>query len=288
MKIKLVFYMKKIVGFLILNFVFCVLCLAQEKTRDENIDDILIPTDIYIYVDVMPQFPGGDAAMLKYLRSNIRYQAQALDSNIKEKVVVEFVVDTDGSLINVKVINNGGYGLSEEAIRVVRSMPKWIPGKQNGKKVRVSYKLPIKFTLKKESPPESSVKEEQQIIAADTSNKKTNSTYTESFPEFPAGDLALMAFLKDSLRFPAEAIKNKVEGIVKVTFVINKNGEIIAPAIKQGLGYGCDEEAMRLIKSMPNWKPAMQNGKPVRIQYTIPVKFSYEYYKMKNPKRKKK
>jgi len=95
----------------------------------------------------MPEFPGGMAALMKYLAENIKYPSLAKESGIQGRVFINFVVEPDGAISNVKVLRGIGGGCDEEAVRVVERMPKWSPGKQRGKPVRVSYNLPVKFTL---------------------------------------------------------------------------------------------------------------------------------------------
>ena len=103
---------------------------------------------IFTIVENMPSFPGGEAKLFEYLGKNIKYPAMAKDAGIQGIVYVNFVVYEDGSIKDVKVLRGIGGGCDEEALRVVKSMPKWTPGKQRGKAVRVSYNLPIRFTLK--------------------------------------------------------------------------------------------------------------------------------------------
>ena len=103
-------------------------------------------------VEEMPQFPGGDAALNKFLSDSIRYPKLARESNIEGLVVVQFIVDADGKITNVHTLRDLGGGCGEEAIRVVLSMPQWRPGKQNGKPVAVQFNLPIHFALGNDSP----------------------------------------------------------------------------------------------------------------------------------------
>jgi len=102
---------------------------------------------IFTVVESMPEFPGGMAALMKYLAENIKYPSLAKESGIQGRVFINFVVEPDGSISNVKVLRGIGGGCDEEAVRVVENMPKWKPGMQRGKPVRVSYNLPVKFTL---------------------------------------------------------------------------------------------------------------------------------------------
>ena len=111
-------------------------------------EEEVVEEEIFTIVEKMPEFPGGTEKLFKYLGQNIEYPPMAKDAGIKGKVYVTFVVDKDGSITDVKVLRGIGGGCDEEAIRVVKGMPKWNPGKQRGKSVRVQYNLPINFILK--------------------------------------------------------------------------------------------------------------------------------------------
>ncbi|WP_162053622.1 energy transducer TonB [Pontibacter pamirensis] len=102
----------------------------------------------YTYVEQMPTFPGGETEMLRYLGKNIRYPAAAQRAGIEGIVVLSFVVSRTGEISEIEVIKKLGGGTDEEAVRVVKSMPKWTPGKQNGRTVPVRYTLPVRYTIK--------------------------------------------------------------------------------------------------------------------------------------------
>ena len=97
--------------------------------------------------EVMPQFPGGDQAMMKFVSENVQYPEEAKEKEISGRVLVGFIVEKDGSVNEVKIVRGIGGGCDEEAVRVVKAMPKWKPGKEKGKPVRVSYMMPIFFKL---------------------------------------------------------------------------------------------------------------------------------------------
>jgi protein TonB len=103
--------------------------------------------EIFQIVEEMPAYPGGDQKLMEYVAKNIKYPQIARETGIQGRVFVGFVVEPDGSVSNVKVLRGIGGGCDEEAMRVVKSMPKWKPGKQRGKAVRVSYMLPVNFKL---------------------------------------------------------------------------------------------------------------------------------------------
>ncbi|WP_276498810.1 energy transducer TonB [Pontibacter litorisediminis] len=102
----------------------------------------------YVHVDQMPQFKGGTGDLMQYLSRKLRYPAQAQSNGIEGTVVVTFVVGTTGEITDVKVLKGLGFGTEEEATRVVKNMPKWEPGRQNGRAVPVRYTLPIRFKMK--------------------------------------------------------------------------------------------------------------------------------------------
>ena len=102
---------------------------------------------VFDVVEVMPQYPGGQIAMLQYLMKNIKYPEQAMKEGIQGRVTVRFIVEKDGSISDVKPVLSVHPLLNKEAVRVVKSMPKWSPGKHNGKPVRVRFNLPVMFKL---------------------------------------------------------------------------------------------------------------------------------------------
>lgn len=103
--------------------------------------------EIFTVVEDAPAYPGGDEARIRFLQENIKYPQMARESGIQGTVYVTFVVERNGSVTDVRVLRGIGGGCDEEAIRVIQAMPRWNPGKQRGKPVRVQFNMPIKFTL---------------------------------------------------------------------------------------------------------------------------------------------
>lgn len=118
--------------------------LAAELHKEAEAED---PNKIYDKVEVMPEYPGGAVAFMRYLAQNVKYPTVAQENGTQGIVVVQFVVDADGSVTNAHVTTSVDPYLDEEALRVIKSMPRWTPGKLNGKPVRVKYTTPIKFRL---------------------------------------------------------------------------------------------------------------------------------------------
>ena len=106
-----------------------------------------VENKVFDVVEQMPSFPGGQGALMQYLANNIKYPVVAQENGVQGRVVVSFVVERDGSITDVQVVRSVDPSLDREAQRVVRSMPKWIPGKQNGQAVRVKYNVPVSFRL---------------------------------------------------------------------------------------------------------------------------------------------
>ena len=103
---------------------------------------------VFVVVETMPEFPGGQQALFKYLSENVKYPVIAQENGIQGRVICQFVVNKDGSIVDVEVVRSGGdASLDKEAVRVIKSMPKWKPGKQRGKAVRVKYTVPVNFRL---------------------------------------------------------------------------------------------------------------------------------------------
>lgn len=113
---------------------------APEEEEEEEV--------IFVVVESMPEFPGGQQALFKYINENVKYPVIAQENGIQGRVICQFVVNKDGSIVDIEVVRSGGDpSLDKEAVRVVKSMPKWKPGKQRGKPVRVKFTLPVNFKL---------------------------------------------------------------------------------------------------------------------------------------------
>ena len=131
------------------------------NTEDDKNEEIIIAAPVeapveeeeeeevvFVVVETMPEFPGGQQALFKYLSDNVKYPVIAQENGIQGRVICQFVVNKDGAIVDVEVVRSGGDpSLDKEAVRVIKSMPKWKPGKQRGKAVRVKYTVPVNFKL---------------------------------------------------------------------------------------------------------------------------------------------
>ena len=125
--------------------------LAQQpdSLRMDTIEEVVEQELFGMIPETMPSFRGGEQKLFEFIGKNVVYPPEAIDAGIEGKVFVEFYIEKDGTVCDAKVLRGIGYGCDEEALRVIGLMPKWSPGKQRGKAVRVRYTLPINFKLSK-------------------------------------------------------------------------------------------------------------------------------------------
>lgn len=114
---------------------------------EEEEEEIIEDEEIFVVVETMPSFPGGMNKLMEYLQNNLRYPQLAKELNIQGRVFLTFVIEKDGSVTDIKLLRGIGGGCDEEAIRVVNNMPKWTPGSQRNRPVRVQFNLPVNFRL---------------------------------------------------------------------------------------------------------------------------------------------
>lgn len=222
----------------------------SSKSREMN-------EQVFTVVEKMPSFPGGDAELLKYIATNIKYPKESQDNGEQGRVICSFIVGRDGSVNNPEVLRGVTPLLNEEAVRVINTMPRWNPGMQRGKAVAVKYTVPITFRLK--SPVEEA--------------KEETLTVVDVMPQYPGGDRELLKFIAQSIKYPTDAQEAGVQGRVICSFVVDKKGNIVEPKIIRGIDPSSDAEALRVIGMMPRWTPGRQDGKAVRVLYTVPITF---------------
>lgn len=222
----------------------------SSKSREMN-------EQVFTVVEKMPSFPGGDAELLKYIATNIKYPKESQDNGEQGRVICSFIVGRDGSVNNPEVLRGVTPLLNEEAVRVINTMPRWNPGMQRGKAVAVKYTVPITFRLK--SP----------VVET----KEETLTVVDVMPQYPGGDHELLKFIAQSIKYPTDAQEAGVQGRVICSFVVDKKGNIVEPKIIRGIDPSLDAEALRVIGMMPRWTPGRQDGKAVRVLYTVPITF---------------
>ncbi|MDD2952735.1 MAG: TonB family protein [Parabacteroides sp.] len=216
-----------------------------------------IGEQVFTVVEKMPRFPGGDAELLKYIARNIKYPEESQERGEEGRVICSFIVGRDGSISNPEVLRGVTPALNEEAVRVINTMPVWNPGTQRGKPVAVKYTVPITFRLQRQAE-----KPQEQTL-----------TVVDVMPQYPGGDRELLKFIAQSVKYPVDAQQAGVQGRVICSFVVDKEGNIVEPKVVRGIDSSLDAEALRVIGTMPRWTPGRQDGKVVRVLYTVPITF---------------
>jgi TonB family protein len=210
--------------------------------------------DIYTQVEEMPEFPGGFSSIRKFLAENLQYPEKAKEEGIEGKVFVSFIVSDKGKVTDVKIERGVNEELDTEALRIVKLLPDWSPGVENGKQVNVKFTIPIVFAL-------GNLDKEVFFIV-------------EEMPEFDGGIDGMRDYIRKNIMYPAEARDANITGKALVNFVVDKTGKVTQVKIKKGTGNKLlDKEAIRVVESMPDWKPGSQRGQKVNVQFAIPIEF---------------
>ncbi|GAB2986417.1 M56 family metallopeptidase [Mucilaginibacter puniceus] len=231
---------------------------VQSTFRDTSKDD-----RIFTVLEIQPKFPGGTQNFLQYMAANIRYPADDRKNNVTGRVVLQFVVEKDGSLTNIKVVRSPSAAMGQEAVRVLSNSPKWEPGKQGGSAVRAQFTIPVNFTLDKK-------------IDDDYSKVQYNKIYdaVDIMPYPKGGTKTFLEYLKQNLKYPEADKNNKVEGRVTTQLVVEADGRLTNIKVLKSPTTSMANEAVRVLKNAPKWNPAIQKGRKIRLQYTVPINFS--------------
>jgi len=222
------------------------ICQAQPVTVDSVQNH-----PVYSFVEKMPEYPGGQNELMQFLQANLQYPDSARHLDIEGKVVAHFIVNEDGSISDASILHHLGYGCDEEVLRVIALMPRWTPGQQNGTPVKVYFTLPVTFKLEEADPTRPNI----------------------TTPSYPGGDSLLHAFTQKNLVYPKDAKKKKIEGQVVLSFDVDMEGKAQNVVTYKSLGYGCDEEAQRILNLIPHWNPGTKNSKPITMPYYMDVEF---------------
>jgi TonB family protein len=206
-----------------------------------------------------PTFQGGDLNKFKkWVQDNLKYPAKAKEKNISGKVYVQYVVSNTGDVVDVKVVRSVDPLLDEEAMRVVKSSPKWEPASSKGVKVKIQFTMPILFANDQQKPAQTNEKAPGKV---------------DQMPVFPGGEKAFGEFIGKEVKYPEDAKKAGINGKVFIKFVVNKEGNVVNSTIARGVSPSLDNEALRVINKMPKWTPGKQGGKDVDVELTVPIAF---------------
>ena len=252
---------------------------TQAEAHDEAIRETgETEDDPFLIAETMPLFPmqeGGNPGygdlntFRAWVQKNIKYPAEAFRNGEQGRVVLSFVVEKDGSVSNIQILQTPGKAFSEETRRVVAASPKWKPGEQRGEKVRVRYTLPVDFRI--------------TATAQDTKTSENKGSGEEPFlvvdtpPQFNGGDIGeFRRWVQMNVKYPAEALGKNIYGKVLVTFVIEKDGSVGNAEIFKSPDKSLADEVLRVIGKSPKWTPGKQRGEAVRVKFGMPVDFAVQ------------
>ena len=253
---------------------------TQAEAHDEAIRETGETEDDqpFLIAETRPLFPmqeGGNPGygdlntFRAWVQKNIKYPAEAFRNGEQGRVVLSFVVEKDGSVSNIQILQTPGKAFSEETRRVVAASPKWKPGEQRGEKVRVRYTLPVDFRI--------------TATAQDTKTSENKGSGEEPFlvvdtpPQFNGGDIGeFRRWVQMNVKYPAEAPGKNIYGKVLVTFVIEKDGSVGNAEIFKSPDKSLADEVLRVIGKSPKWTPGKQRGEAVRVKFGMPVDFAVQ------------
>ncbi|WP_426061372.1 energy transducer TonB [Hymenobacter sp. B1770] len=236
-------------------------------------------TEVYDSV-AQPAVPlGGTEKYARFLGENQRYPASAMQKGIQGTVKVSFIVEKTGTVNEVKVETPVSPELDAEAIRLIKSGPKWTPAKHRNQVVRQRIYVPVSFVM---SPGSETVKlpaKDRPITtsAADIAASVNPDRPAVVAPDKPTqpvgGPQAFFDWVEKNQQYPLLARQRKIQGKVMVEFMVQADGSLTDARVIKKMGSGLDEEALRLIKAAPKWEPATFQGKPLKQKMVLPVLF---------------
>ena len=205
-----------------------------------------------------PTFKGqGHESFNDWLRWQIKYPEDAVSRGVSGKVTASYIVNPDGTLSTPEIMYSADKSLGDAVVKAIVSSPQWEPPKNPESTDPFEASVTIKFAL----PDKISIPEEPFVVV-------------EEMPMFPGGDAALLKYITDNIRYPESAKTNNISGRVIIRFVVNSEGKAEEATVLRGVDPSLDEEAIRVVNSLPVFSPGKQGGKPVPVYYMVPVTFS--------------
>ncbi|MFV0539302.1 MAG: TonB family protein [Dysgonomonas sp.] len=246
-------------SYLLILFLLTTLAVHSQNAKDTLNAEYINNEKIGAKTDLIPEYPGGLKKMHYFIRDNLKYPINAQLEGIVGRVVIQVIVSKTGNVIKYSINKSVHPLLDQEALRVVKKMPKkgWAPGQVNGESVDMRYTIPITFQLELKVQGDEDISHKEQ----------------SSLPSYPGGETAMQAFIRQNLEYPAEAQKKEIEGRVYLQFIVTEIGEISDIEVSRSVHPLLDNEAIRVVKMMPKWIPATENGEPIKAVFELPMQF---------------
>ncbi len=294
------------------NYILGIIFLLSTQLVTSQIEGL--NGEVLIKAEEMPLWQGCDVEgnpticseeqFKIYLDKHLKYPKKAITQQKEGTVIIGCIINKKGKILQPSIITDIGAGCGEEALRLVKNMPLWIPAAEKGEPVNIIYNLKVPFIFSKNEKPITKLEPQKPIVPnkniSDNTPTDSKDTLKEEYDlnqyftdkrEMPffagctefnddhkkkrnCSNQKLIEFVSSNLIYPEEAKNQEIEGIVYVSFNVNEKGELYKPQIKRNIGGGCGKEALRVISLMPNWEPGSMNGKAVDVVMTLPVRFS--------------
>lgn len=246
-------------------------------TPERSVEVVLAEPTVRFPIPKGSKEVEGINSFYKYLGNTVKYPTLAAENKVQGNLIVTFKV-INRKTTDIKIEAKLGAGCDEEIVKRISAY-------KDGALKDGSYSLKVAFILQGSSAPflNETVKNKPNFISLNTisivgypfePDEVHSFVSMENPPNFPGGTSDFFKFLADNIKYPEEAAKQDIQGNVFVSFVVEKDGSINDIKIDRPLGYGTDEEAIRVLKLSPKWNPGTQNGKAVRVKYSLPIKFS--------------
>jgi len=270
----------------------------NESIAQERVPPVPLPPseeEIYKVVEEMPRFPGCEdmegsdrdknqcskEKMLEYVYTNLKYPEEARKNLTEGMAVIQFKIWKDSTIRDIKIVRDPGDGTGEEAAKLVASMrdmdQKWRPGHQKGRAVCVQYTMPIKFKLEGSPTSRSRINYNSDIIHLSNVDEEPIFPDCKKYRDYDCTSEKLQEFIEENQLYPEEALKNKTEGTVHMSFVIEKDGTISNIKAMNRLPDGLSKDAIEVIKWMISeeiiWRPGMKDFKLVRTRYAVDIPY---------------
>lgn len=276
--------------------------VTQDTSRLNSLKELSYIVSSVETVDQVPMFPGCESLdqdnpitcsnkqMIMYMYKNIRYPRLARESGVEGRVIVGFTVTKTGDLENIGIVESLDDELDAEVLSLIEEMPNWIPAMKGGAPVEINVQVPVNFTLEgsQKNSNSQALPFELTVVGykPDPVFKKV-----DVMPVFAGCDEAtsgdsealkncsnnqLLQFVYQNIRYPEAAVQAKIWGMVAVKFVVEKDGSVSNVEIIREIGGACGAEVKRIVELMPQWSPGVFEGKTVRTEMVLPVKFKLD------------
>jgi TonB family protein len=230
-----------------------IICKSVKQPKVEHADSLLSFNE---KGSRFPKYPGGVNKLYADLSSFIEVPKSTTLGELEKPLMVSFIVDSVGSIINTEIIKGIGSEVEGVVVGAFMKLDKpWLPSTRGKKRIDFKYILPINLYVRSDK------------------SSKDGLMNVEKMPQYPGGDLALRRFIAQTVRYPVDAQRQRAQGKVFVTFVINKNGDVEQARVARGVHPSIDAEALRVVRAMKKWIPGMQDGEKVDVSYTVPINF---------------